>query len=223
MAKNTPKQTKTPFEKMLTTIITLVILAILALAVYATYGRISENIAQQAIEDEAAAIARGEKAANIRYMASTAGMTPEEYVAQYGLELTDGLSEESEIDEMLNRMTLENYIKYNDEGAEEPTDMDALLAQWGAEELGITKDTTWGEVETKISIAQYVGENEFNNLISQYEAYGYDMSSVTADMSLKDANDAIEKIVMAGPVNSPKPIEDTADTGETQSEETPAE
>ena len=218
MAKNTPKKTATPFEKMLTAIIVVVILAILALAVVATYSRISDNIAQQRLEDEAAAISRGEKPANIRYMASSAGMTAEEYVAQYGLELTDGLTEESEINDMLNRMTLENYVKYNDEGAEEPTDLDALLTQWNAEGLGITKDTLWSEVETKISISDYIGEDSFNNLVAQYESYGYDLSTITADTPLKDANDAIEEIIANGPTKSPVPIENSA-----EGEETPAE
>ena len=219
MAKNTPQKNMTPFEKTLTAIITLVILAVLALAVFATYGKVSENIAEQRLEDEAAAIARGEQSPNIRYMASNAGMTAEDYVAQYGLELTDGLTEESELNDMLKRMSLENYVKYNDEGAEEPTDLDALLTQWNAEELGITKDTPWGEVETKLSIGAYIGEEGFANLIEQYESYGFDMSSITADMPLKDANDAIEEIVNNGPVNPPAQADDTADAGE----EVPAE
>lgn len=218
MAKNTPKKTATPFEKMLTTIIALVIIAVLGLAVYATYGRISENIAEQKLEDEAAAISRGEIPANIRYMASTMGMTPEEYVAQYGLELTDGLTEDSEINDMLERMTLENYFKYNDEGAEEPTDIDALLTQWGAEEIGITKDTLWSDVETKLTIGRYVGEESFDDFISQYAAYGYDLSTITADMSLKDANDAIGEIMNNGPT---LPV-NTADEA-AEGEEAPAE
>ena len=206
MANNTPKKNKTPFEKMLTAIIALVILAVLALAVVATYGVISENIAEQAIEDEMAAISRGERPANIRYMASNAGMTAEEYVAQYGLELTDGLTEDSEVNDMLERMTLENYIKYNNEGLEEPTDLDTLMEQWGAQDLGITKDTPWSEVETTLTFSQYIGgEDVFKELISQYEAYGYDMSTLKSDMLLKDANEAIEEIVSNGPVNSPAP------------------
>ena len=218
MAKNTPKKAMTQFEKTLTAVIVLVIAAILALAVFATYGRISENVKQAALEAETLAIQNGEQAATIRYMASTAGMTAEEYAAQYGVELKDGLSETSEINDMLDRMTLENYYKFNDEGAEEPTDIDELLTKWGAEELGITRETPWGEVETKVSIGKFVGEEEFEGIISQYESFGYDMSTVTADMSLKDANEAIEKIISNGPTN-----EVTEDTAETDGEEVPAE
>ena len=225
MAKNTPKRTATPFEKMITAIVILVILAVLGLAVFATYGRISENIAEQKIADEAAAISRGEKAANVRYIASTVGMTPEDYVAQYGLEFTGDFTEESEVNDMLRRMTLENYIKYSDEGAEEPTDIDALLEQWKASELGITKDTLWSEVETTLPISTYMGGDEtFAEFISQYESYGYDMSTVTADMSISEANDAIEEIVSNGPtltVDTDGDAEDAADTAE--GEEAPAE
>ena len=228
MAKNTPaKKTMTPFEKSLTAIIVIVVLAVLAFAVTATYSKIADNVAQQRLEDEAAAIARGEKPANIRYLASTAGMTPEEYVAQYGLELTDDFTEDSEINDMLERMTLENYFKFNDEGAEEPTDVDALLKQWNEAGFSITKDTLWSEVESTVSIVEFVGEEQFNNMIEQYESYGYDLSTVTADMPLKDANDAIQEIVNNGPTLSPKPIEDTADTADTAdteaADEAPAE
>ena len=223
MAKNTPKKTMTQFEKTLTTVIALVIAAILALAVFATYGRISENVKQAAIDAETTAIQTGEKAATIRYMASTVGMTAEEYAAQYGVELKDGLSETSEISDMLDHMTLENYYKFNDEGAEEPTDIDELLTKWGAEELGITRETLWSEVETKVSIGKFVGEEEFEQLISQYESFGYDMSTITADMSLKDANEAIEKIISNGPTNVVDVDEDAADTAATDGEEVPAE
>ena len=219
MAKNTPKKTMTPFEKTLTAIITLVILAVLAFAVFATYGRISENINEKRIEEETAAISSGEKPATIRYMASSMGMTAEEYAAQYGVELTDGLKESSEISDMIERMTVENYFKFNDENTSEQTDIDAKLAEWGADELGITKDTLWGELQKTLSIGKYMGEDEFNDLISQYESYGYDVSTVTADMSIKDANDAIEKIMNNGPVNEPATADDTAADGE----EAPAE
>ena len=222
MAKNTPKKTATPFEKRLTAIIVLVIAAVLALAVFATYGRISENVEQAAIEAETNAIQSGQQAATIRYMAANAGMTAEEYAAQYGVELKDGLSATSEISDMIDRMTVENYYKFNDEGAEEPTDVDAQLTQWGAAELGITKDTLWSEVEEKVSISKYLGEEDFNNLIEQYSLFGYDMSTVTADMSIKDANDAIEEIIANGPTET-EDTEAADDTAATDAEEAPAE
>ena len=225
MAKNTPKKAMTPFEKMLTTITVLVVLAVLALAVFATYGKISQNVKQAAIDAETTAIQNGEQAATIRYMASNAGMSAADYVAQYGLELKDGLTETSTLDEMAEKMTLENYYKFSDETSGETTDVDALMAEWGADELGITKDTVWSEVQSKLPLIKFMGEEDFNNLISQYAAFGYDSSVITADMTMEQANEAVEEMIANGPVNTPEVITDyAAESGEAdESAEVPAE
>ena len=224
MAKNTPKKAMTPFDKMLTTIIVLVILAVLALAVFATYGKISANMEQAALEAETTAIQNGEQAATIRYMASNAGMSAEEYVAQYGLELKDGLTETSSVSDMVDKMTLENYFKYTDENSEETTDVDAKLTEWGADEFGITKETTWGEVQSKLPLIKYLGEEEFNNIIEQYAMFGYDSSLITADMTIEQANDAVDEMLEKGPVNSEESTEDGAEADDSAAEaENPAE
>ena len=225
MAKNTPKKVMTPFEKMLTTITVLVILAVLALAVFATYGKISGNLKQAALDAETTAIENGEQAATIRYMASSSGMSAADYVAQYGLELKDGLTETSTLDDMAEKMTLENYYKFSDETSGETTDVDALLTEWGADELGITKDTVWGEVKSKLPLSKFMGEDDFNNLVAQYAAFGYDSSAITADMTIEQANEAVEEMISNGPVNSPEVITgDAAETGDAdESAEVPAE
>lgn len=210
MAKNTPKKTMTPFEKSLTAIIVLVILAVLALAVFATYGKISDSVRQAAMEEEATAIQNGEKEATVRYTANNAGKTPEEYVEQYGLTLSGDLKETSTLDDMANMMTVENYYKFSDENSGETTDVAAKLAEWGADELGITKDTVWKDVQSKLTLSKYMGEDEFNDLIEQYKSFGYDSSAITADMTMEQANEAVEAMIDKGPVNTPEPAEDAA-------------
>ena len=216
MAKNTPKKVMTPFEKMLTTILVIVVLAVLALAVCATYGKISDNVKQAKLEAETTAINNGEQEATVRYMASNAGMSAADYVAQYGLSLTDGLSEDSALSEMGDKMTLENYFKYSDENTGETTDVDAQLTEWGADGFGITKETTWGEVQSKLPLVNYLGEEEFNGLLEQYAAIGYDSSLITADMTIEQANEAVNEMIEKGPVNdvSVESGEDAADAGE---------
>ena len=218
MTKNTPKKVKTPFEKMLTTITVLVVLAVLALAVFATYGKVSSNMKQAAIDAERTAIESGEQETTIRYMASNAGMSAEEYVAQYGLELKDGLSETSTLNEMAEKMTLENYYKFSDETSGETTDLDELLTKWGADELGITKETVWSDVQSKLPLIKYLGEEDFNNLIEQYAAFGFDSSVITADMTMEQANEAVEEMISNGPVES-----ETEDGEAADSTEVPAE
>ena len=201
----------TSFEKTLTAIIVLVIAAVLALAVFATYGKISENVKQAAIEAETTAIQNGEQEATIRYMASNAGMSSEDYVAQYGLELSGDLKDTATLDEMANHMTVENYYKFSDENSGETTDVEAKLNEWGAGDLGITKDTLWSDVQDKLTLSKFMGEDEFNDLIEQYKSFGYDTSEITADMTMAQANDAVEAMMDKGPVNSPEPAEADAE------------
>ena len=218
MTKNTPKKVMTPFEKMLTTITVLVVLAVLALAVFATYGKVSSNMKQAAIDAERTAIESGAQETTIRYMASNAGMSAEEYVAQYGLELKDGLSETSTLNEMAEKMTLENYYKFSDENSGETTDLDELLTKWGADELGITRETVWSDVQSKLPLIKYLGEEDFNNLIEQYAAFGYDSSVITADMTMEQANEAVEEMISNGPVESETEDGETADSTEVPAE-----
>lgn len=206
MAKNIQQKAKaTPADKLMITIIVVVILAVLGLAIFATYGKISANIEAKQIAEETEAISKGEMAPNVRYLATSVGMSEEEYLAQYGLELGKDLNETSTTEDMIPMMTVENYYKFVDTGAETPTDVDKLLSDWGAADLGITKDTVWSEAETKIPFVKFVGEESYNELLKQYANYGYDLSSITKEMTLKEANDALEKILSEEPAFTPVP------------------
>lgn len=216
MATNTPKKVSTPFEKMITLIVTLVILAVLALAVYATYGKISANMAEKAIAAENAAIQSGQQEANVRYMAENSGKSVEEYLSQYGLTLGEDLTESTTVSDMSEKMTVENYYKYLDENSgqeeQEPTNIEELLNAWSAADYGITKDTTWKEVTEKLPFVKYVGSEEnFNSILGQYSSGGYDVSAVTTDMTIKEVNDKLSEIAAAGPSFTPVPSDAAAE------------
>lgn len=225
MAKQTTKKHSTPMDKMITAVGVVVVLAVLGLAVFATYGRISDNLGQNAIEKENLAIQNGEQEATVRYLASNSGMDVTTYLEQYGLQLGDGLKETTTESEMVKMLTVENYYKYTDVYSGETTDVDALLTDWDAQALGITKDTVWSEVEEKLSYGKLIGEEEYNSMIEQYSMYGYDLSAVNADMTIKEFSEKMTEVMSAGPTGTMAPelteqaaatAEETADTAEAE-------
>ena len=153
-----------------------------------------------------------------------AGIPVDEYLEKYGLSLGGDISKTSTQTELTDMMTVENRYKFIDEsnGAEEATDVEKLLTDWGAADYGVTKDTVWGEAQTKIPFKKYVGE-DFEEMVEQYKNAGYDLSSITDEMSLKEATDKLEEIINAGPtldVPTPLPEEEEAEAAPT---EAPAE
>lgn len=213
MANNTSKPS-TPADKLILVLFIILIAAVLGLAVFATYSKISGNMAEKKIEEETTAIENGQMEANLRYLASQAGLSEEDYLAQYGLSADDGLNSESTQSEMQEKMTVENYYKYTDEisgvSEEEATDVDQALTDWKASDFGLTKDSLWSEVEEKLPVVNYLGEEQFDSMIDSYTQNGYDMSSVTKEMSLKDAQDKIGEILSAGPTSTAAPTQEPA-------------
>lgn len=209
------KEKATPMDKMMILCVVLIILIVAALGVFATYGKISASIEEKAVSEEATSIQNGEMEPTVRYLANQAGISIDEYLEQYGLSLGDGITKTSTQSEIASKMTVENRYKYIDEanGSEEATDVEKLLTDWGAADLGITKDTVWSEAEAKIPFKKYVGE-DYETMVEQYKNAGYDLSSITDEMSIKDANEKIEEIMNAGPTlatPTPAPTEAPAE------------
>lgn len=205
MAKQTTKKQSTPMDKMITAVTVVVIMAILGLAVFAGYGKISQNVGQNAIEKENLAIQNGEQEATVRYLASNSGMEIDAFLEQYGLKLGDGLKETSTESEMIRMLTVENYYKYSDAYSGETTDVEATLKDWNADEIGITKDTVWSEVQEKLTYIKFVGEEEFNAMIEQYSQYGYDLSEINAEMTIKELSEKMNELMSAGPSGTMAP------------------
>ena len=218
------KEKATPMDKMMTLAVVIIILIVAGLAVFATYGKIAANVEEKAIAEETKKIQSGETEPTLRYLASQAGIPVDEYLEKYGLSLGGDISKTSTQTELTDMMTVENRYKFIDEsnGAEEATDVEKLLTDWGAADYGVTKDTVWGEAQTKIPFKKYVGE-DFEEMVEQYKNAGYDLSSITDEMSLKEATDKLEEIINAGPtldVPTPLPEEEEAEAAPT---EAPAE
>lgn len=180
MNKGSGRKSTTGADKMMTLIIVVVIIAILGLGIYATYGKIAKNIYNNKI-------ANGEIAETVEYAAEEAGMTVEDYLAQYGLENSSEVSGDTPVDDLYGYMTFENYMTMANEGNEEELDLDALMEDWGLTDK-VTKDTQWKDVEPLIPIGSYLGEE----LVEQYkETYGLG-DEITSETTYGEFQEIIE-------------------------------
>ncbi len=167
---NKGNHTSTRSDKLTTLAVIVAIVAVLALAVFATQGKIAKNIMDNKIES-------GEMAEPVSHAAEAAGMSIEDYLAQYSLTVSDEVNGDTPVSDLYGYMTLENYINMANEGNEEPVNVDEIIKEWGLEGK-VTKDTQWKDVELLMPLSASMSEEQ----IAQYkETYGLG-DEVTGDM-----------------------------------------
>ncbi len=167
---NKGNHTSTRSDKLTTLAVIVAIVAVLALAVFATQGKIAKNIVDNKIES-------GEMAEPVSHAAEAAGMSIEDYLAQYSLTVSDEVNGDTPVSDLYDYMTLENYINMANEGNEEPINVDEVIKEWGLEGK-VTKDTQWKDVQLLMPLSASMSEEQ----IAQYkETYGLG-DEVTADM-----------------------------------------
>ena len=154
------KKKSTPQSKMTNCIIVILIIVFASLGVIAVYPKIAEN-------RKTNAILNGEAEQTVEYMANNQGMSVEDFLAQYGLSTNDGITGESTETDMVNNMSIENYLSYTGE----TQTADELIAQVNMQDK-VTKDSKWADFMNILSTAQAVdvvgGEEAFNQLKEQY-------------------------------------------------------
>lgn len=159
------KKQATASDKLLNLVLGVVILVIFAVGVYATYGKIAANVKDKAIES-------GEKEATVEYLARKADLTIEDYLAQYGLELNDTITADTTESNMMDNMTLENYLKYN--GGEQTAE--EVLEGTGLSDKA-TKDTLWKDFLPMAPAISIIGNQDtFNQMKSVYGFENDDIS-----------------------------------------------
>ncbi len=158
-------------DKMVNVIIGIVIVAFIAVGVYATYGKIAEGIETKAIES-------GEKEATVSYLAKQAGMTVEDYLAQYGLTVGDAVNDNSTQTEMEDNMTVENYLKYTGD----TQDVNEMITGMGLEGKA-TKDTLWKDFLPMAPAVSVLGGEEAFNQAKEQLGLG---DEVTTDITWGD-------------------------------------
>lgn len=162
----------TPADKMFMAVMVIIIAAVLGVGGYAVYGKISKNLETKAIEENG-------EAKTVRYLADQAGMTVDEYLAEYGL--TDaGLDEKTTESDMVSKMTLENLAKY------EGSDLDTFIEENGLPTDKVDGNTTWEEAKDLIPLDTYFG-GQFEEVKAAYELD----DSITGDMTWGETKDII--------------------------------
>lgn len=191
-------------DKMVNVIIAIVLAAFVAVGVYATYGKLSEGIKDKKI-------ASGEAEATVDYLARQANMSVEDYLAQYGLTLSDTVTKDTPESEMTDNMTIENYLKYT--GMEQTADQ--VISDAGLADT-VTKDTLWKDFFPQLPVSMVYDQTTFDQLKTQL-GLGDD---VTIDMKYGDFEKILEeKTAAAQDSASPEPTDAAEQTDGAQTSE----
>lgn len=168
-------------DKLITFVIIIAVIAVLGLGVYATYGKITKNITDNKI-------ANGEIAETVSHAAEAAGMSVEDYLADFSLVVTDEVNGDTPVDDLYGYMSLENYLTMANEGNEEPVDVDTVIEEWGLTGQ-VTKDTQWKDVELLMPLSARFGDEQ----LEQYkQAYNLG-DEVTGETTYGDFQKIIEE------------------------------
>lgn len=163
----------TSADRMFMTLCVVIIAVVLGLGGYAVYGKISKNLQTKAIEENNA-----EK--TVSYLADQAGMSVDEYLAEYGLSGTEGIDGKTTESEMVSKMTIGNLAKY------EGTDLDAFIEENGLPSDKVDENTPWEEAKDLIPLDTYFG-GQFEEVKAAYELD----DSITGDMTWGETKDVI--------------------------------
>ncbi|MDO4618232.1 MAG: hypothetical protein Q4B31_01760 [Clostridia bacterium] len=113
------------------------------------------------------------------YIATIRGTTPEELLATYGVDASFGFNQDTPINEVANKMTVENYAKF------EGVTMDELKANYkfGDE---VTSDMTMEEASDYMPVETLTVGMEYT--YEQYlEAFGLTVEELPPETLMKDA------------------------------------
>ncbi|MCC8169794.1 MAG: hypothetical protein LIO59_05450 [Oscillospiraceae bacterium] len=198
-------------DKMITLIIVIVVIAVLGLGVYATYGEIANNIRDNKI-------ASGEIAETVEYAAEQEGMTVEDYLELFSLDVSDDVNVDTPVDDFYGYMTLENYMNMANEGNEEEVDIDSMIEEWGLTGQ-VTKDTQWKDVELLIPVGTYFGDETLEQYKQAYNI-GDEVNSQTPYGEFQEiVEQKIEEMsnATAAPATE-TPADEAAETEEAQTD-----
>ena len=186
-------------DKLVNVVIAVAIAAFVVVGVYATYGKVAEGIADKKILN-------GEQEPTVKYLAKQAGLSVEDYLAQYGLTLSDTITEKTTESEMTDNMSVEHYLTY--------TGM-AQTAEEVIEDAGlkdtVTKDTLWKDFFPQVPVGMVYDEATFEQVKTQL-GLGDD---VTLEMPYGEFQKLLEAQAASGDEDAD---DDTAAEGEAADE-----
>lgn len=136
----TPKKKRNPMDIVFNIIIVVLIVAVLGVgswAVYSKYSQMPKDTTSGTTEQIVPTLAE---------YASTAGISVEEFLAEYGLVEVEGITEETDMNEIINYMTVANYAKLSE------TDAATMLESLGTDNE-YTEDTLMGVIFDDLAAA----------------------------------------------------------------------
>lgn len=154
---NKGNKTSSGSDKLITLGIVIAVIAVIALGVFATRGKIADNIVRNKIES-------GEMAEPVWHAAEKAGMSIEDFLAEYSLTVSDEVNGDTPVSDLYGYMTLENYANLANEGNEEGVNVDELIEGWGLTGK-VTKDTMWKDVQPLMPLSATIGAEQ----LAQYK------------------------------------------------------
>lgn len=163
-------------------IIVLVVIAVAGCGIWASYEKISANIA--ANTEDAAAGADTQTITTVETLATEEGLSVEELLAKCGLE-DSGLTAESTADEMIAKMTIENFAKF------ENTDVEEFKKNFAIENL--PNDMLWSEAQNSVPMGK-IAENEYGMSFEDFAAQAGIPAEITAEMTQAEAVEIIQSM-----------------------------
>ena len=161
----------------------------------------NKNAEERALAEDMA-VANGEKEPTVAYMARATGVSVEDYLAMYGLTLSDEITAETTLEDLTNNMTIANYVAFVGITDEEGNpDVDSYLAQYSD---AVTADTLIKDLNA-MSVETALGSEMFNAAKEQYNL-GDD---ITGETSFEDFEIAITEAMrnMANEAEAETPAE----------------
>jgi len=196
-------------NKAMDLIIVLIVVAFIAVGVWAVYPKIADNMLEKSIAD-------GTAPQTVETYAKQAGLSVDEYLAQYNL--TDKADGNTEMADLVNLMDVAAFAKF--QGMEYAD----FLTQYGLTDK-VTETTMWTDAQLLIPLGVYIGGNDY---VEEFKTYYELDASVTADTpwgELKDIvaeKDAKMAEEMANATEAPAEGDATEAPAEGEATEAPA-
>jgi len=148
-------------------VVTLVIVAIAVVGGWAAYEKIKANMP---VEEEP-------QVQTVAQVAQEEELSVEDFLAKVGL--TDsGLTAESTAEELVAKMTIENFAKFED------TEVEEFKVMYGIESLA--NDTPWSEAQMQIPMGK-MAENQYDMSFEDFAAQNHLPPEITAEMTQEEA------------------------------------
>lgn len=129
----TPKKKRNPIDVVFNIIIVVLIVAVLGVGSWAVYSKYSQ------MPKDTISETTDQMVPTLEQYAATLGLSVEEFIADYGLVGVEGITAETDMNEVMNHLTVANYARIAQ------TDAKTVLESLGADK-GYTEETLMSDI-----------------------------------------------------------------------------